>query len=317
MQLIAGTSKGFHRNAMARVAWLVLNARLLTFPLMLTLKSAAQPKIPPGSAINEVDLKAHLVLSVLGLTRWCVDLMNYVCQELYVASLEDGDSYYFGGTKRKSVAMAVMLGRIPRSFLTYSFRAIRGLDQIIAKTAESNPTSEVARSASRQFREVIQSSPVSMAIFEKLLTDVENVAKSVFQPMSPHERLSVEQELIFNASVAAELNPSVRRILDIFRKAILPELDVARLYFYDTLWIGADEQPAAISRPERHLSGDFNIVDVVRKQVVSFYSANKRACVRCGSIYVPEDTSARSPYPLWTGSVQRFCLCGGNWRRIP
>lgn len=319
MQLVLGTSKGFQRDPMARVAWLALNVRLLAFALTLTLRNAAQPKIPPGSPLNEVDLKANLVLSVLGLTRWCVDLMIAICQELYVASVEEGDSYYFGGTERKSVCMAVVLGRIPRSFLTYSFRAIRGLDQIIAKTVEKDPTSEPARIAARQLRDIIQSSPVSMAVFEKLLTDVENVAKAVLTPMSPRERLGVEQGLIFNAAIAAELTPSVRRILEIFRKAILPELDVPKLYFYETSWVGADEEATSgtTGGGDGHLAGSsHNIIDVLRKQIVSEYSGNKRACVRCGGVYVADDSNAKSPYPVWTLTMQRYCLCGANWRPV-
>lgn len=240
MQVTLGTSIGWKRNSMGRMAWSILNLRILAFAFTFTLRAVNQSRQHNSSGQSEFDLKSGYFMSMVGLTRWCIDLMAYICQELYMASIETDKYSYFQG--KTSVAAAILLGKIPRMLLNYSLRGIRGMDQLSQKLAEEEPNHYTGsiHIAVRKLREItLHFSPVSLEFFEKLVSDVDKTLNTAYPNLS--DRMQVEHDLIFFAQVPQDLAPAITRTVDIFSKHVPTKINVPWLYFYDVSWLGLNE----------------------------------------------------------------------------
>lgn len=241
MQLILGTSVGWRRNAMGCMAWSILNLRILTFAFTYTLKAVDQSRQHHSPGQSEIESKAGYFLSMVGICRWCIDLMAYICQELYMSSIESDHYSYFHG-KASSVPGAILLGKVPRMLLLYSLRGIRGMEQIAQKLADLEPNaySGSAHTAVRKLKEIsLHFSPVPLDFFERLVADVDNSLNNVYPTLS--DRLQVEHDLIFSARVPKDLSGVLSRTVDIFNNHLKPKINVAWLYFYDVSWLGLSE----------------------------------------------------------------------------
>lgn len=258
MQVTLGTSLGWKRNAMGRVAWSILNLRMLAFAFTFTLRAVNQPRQPNPAGQSEIEFKAGYFLSMAGLSRWCIDLMAFICQELYMASVEPDHYSYFKG--KTSVAGAIILGKVPRMLLNYSLRGIRGMDQIAQKLAEQEPNAfnGSAHVAVRKLKEIsVHFSPVSLEFFEKLISDVDSSLNTIYPTVS--DRLQAEHDLIFLAQVPYEFAGPLTRTVDIFNRHLKPKINVSWLYFYDVSWLGLNDNQKEDSpaiKPESASSQD-------------------------------------------------------------
>lgn len=257
MQVTLGTSKGWKRNAMGCMAWSILNLRILAFAFTFTLRAVNQSRQHNTSGQSEIEFKAGYFLSMAGLSRWCIDLMAYISQELYMASIESDPYSYF--KNKNSVAGAILLGKIPRMLLIYSLRGIRGMDLIASKLAEQEPNafSGSAHVAHRKLKEIsLHFSPVSLEFFEKLTSDVDNSLNTTYPTLS--DRLQVEHNLVFNARIPADLSTALTRTVEMFNIHLKPKLNVSWLYFYDVTWLGLNEQ----TKDEKNDTGKTSAIPV-------------------------------------------------------
>lgn len=240
MQVVLGTSAGWKRNTMARVAWCLLNMRMLSFGFTFTLRAIVQPRQHNNSNQTDVEYYSGYIMSMVGLSRWCIDFMAFVCQELYMSSVATDHFSYF--KNKASVPAAMMLGKVPRMFLIFSLRGVRGIESNIRKLAEqeANTFSGPAHSALRKIREITQQfSPVPLEIFERLTTDLDNSLNNIYLNLS--DRLNLEHDLIFNAKVNDDFANVLSRTIDIFNSHIIPKINVSWLYYYDVSWLGLNE----------------------------------------------------------------------------
>lgn len=247
MQATLGTSLDWKRNATGRMAWGILNLRILAFAFTFTLRAVNQSRQYTNGQ-SEIEFKAGYFLSMAGLSRWCIDLMAYICQDLYLASIEADPFSYF--KNKSSVAGAILLGKVPRMFLIYSLRAIRGLDLIASKLAEQEPNafSGSAHVAHRKLKEISQHySPVSLEFFEKLTSDVDNSLNAFYPNLQ--DRLQVEHDLIFNAKIPDNLSTVLTRTVEMFSRHLKPKINISWLYFYDVTWLGLNEQDKGEASP--------------------------------------------------------------------
>lgn len=240
MQVVLGTSAGWKRNTMARVAWCLLNMRMLSFGFTFTLRAIVQPRQHNNSNQTDIEYYSGYIMSMVGLSRWCIDFMAFVCQELYMSSLETDHFSYF--KNKTSVPAAMMLGKVPRMFLIFSLRGVRGIESNIRKLAEqeANTFSGPAHTALRKIREITQQfSPVPLEIFERLTTDLDNSLNNIYLNLS--DRLNLEHDLIFNAKVPDDFANVLSRTVEIFNSHIVPKINVSWLYYYDVSWLGLNE----------------------------------------------------------------------------
>lgn len=298
LQLSLSTNPEWTRQPMAHIAWCTLNLRIASFAITFALRAVSSNKQQQG----DYEIKANHIHSLAGLVRWITDFLALACQDLYMASLHESNNYY--GENPTSVAMASLLGKIPRVLLLYCLRATRGLEQIIAKLAEqeNNPINGQVQSAYKRFRDTIANSPVSVASFEKLLFDIDNAMKNMSADLT-----DVEQDIMFNAHIPNQYANVCKRAVEVFGRNLKPEINIAQLYFYDVSWLG-------LNGPKLPPGWDNN--DVIRKTLISHSDPSiknlLRRCARCGGVSLWEDVRAPSSV-TWAVAFQRSCLCGGNW----
>lgn len=312
MQMILGTSSAWKKNSMSRVAWGALNLRLLAFGITFTLRATSQSK-HLANGISEVEVKSAHVLSMMGLIRWCTDFLAYCCQELYLASIDMTD-FYYDKSSNSSLVMCLLLGKVPRTLLIFSLRGIRGLENVVGRLAELEPSNLYVRGVAQRIKDAVNSSLVPLNQFEKMVTDLDTSLKSISSNLP--DRLLIEQSLMFDAKIPTELYPIAKRALEVFQKSLVPEIDVPQLHFHDVSWLGLDEikdiSDDKLSRFIKETEFEDKI-DVLRKQVISPGTGDRlRRCVRCGGSSIWDDIKSLA-FTQWTVAFQKTCLCGGNW----
>lgn len=315
MQLVLGTSgPGYKRNIMGISAWITLNIRLAAFALTFVVKSCGQPK-------QDLTLKVSQLMSLKGLVRWCIDLIAYLCQELYEGSLA-GPAYWFASSSKtkpnmdSSIVASILCTSIPRQLLLYTIRCIRSLDPItegLCQEYSKDPAAYANASAIhgdqtgtvlptppialRSIRETLSMAPVPIDVFEKLLKE----GDSAMQKIAFSDKLQCEQKMFFEGVASTELMPVMARLIDVFRNIVSSGLDVSRLYFFDVSWLGLNRQ--------------LDEIDVLRKTVLGTSAGLQcRRCTRCGGRSTWTDVKSMvSASASWTVVFQKSCMCGGNW----
>lgn len=300
MQVVLGTSLGWKRNVMARVAWCMLNLRILAFAFTFTLRAVNQQSSNP-----DPNFKPGYFMSMTGLSRWCIDLMAYICQELYMSTLQ---SDYFN--EKASVPAAIMLGKVPRMFLIYSLRGIRGMEQIAQKLSEQekNSYNGPAHVASRKLKEITHHfSPVPIDVFERMATDLDNTLNSIYPNLD--SRTQVEHDIIFNAQIPKDLLAVMKRTVDIFNSHLKPKINVASLYYYEVSWLKLNDNMV----PSH--SDDLKI-DYLRKQeIMADHNGTWCRCSRCGEFSIWHNPKTQTS-AYWTIACQKNCICNGAWVNI-
>lgn len=327
LQMVLGTSKNWEKNTMGNIGWTVLNLRLLAFSLTFTLRTASahQQKSannPSASFTAEaLEMRAANTLSIIGVTRWCTDFIAFLSQQLYLLSLEESTTKFLENSNGNSLSLSLLLGKVPRMLLIYSLRIIRNLEQIAGRLADAQGgnTGGPTRAAYHRLRDTIFMSPVSLTAFERMLTDVDISVKSATTNTPPATLLTIEQSLIFDGVVSSRLYPAAELCVESFKKNVVSEVDLPKLYFYDVAWLGlqtsnqiAGMDSAGVSSLLKNGSTSFAVkrVDALRKQVLAEKESRERRCARCGSFSVWDQQGSPSQ---WTMAFQKNCFCGGNW----
>ncbi len=88
---------------------------------------------------------------------------------------------------------------------------------------------------------MIDSCPVSLQLFEKFLLEADSPLRNL--GLDPATSLAVEQQIVCQGYVAKNFIEPVRKLCAIFDRTILSsqDVDVPRLYFYDTQWLRLDD----------------------------------------------------------------------------
>lgn len=330
LQMVLGTSKHWEKNTMGNIGWTVLNLRLLAFSLTFTLRTASahQQKSannPSASFTAEaLEMRAANTLSIIGITRWCTDFIAFLSQQLYLISLEESTTSFLEKNNGNSLGLSLLLSKVPRMLLMYSLRIIRNLEQIAGRLAESQGgnTGGPTRAAYHRLRDTILMSPVSLTAFERMLADVDGSVKSAVANIPPANVLTIEQSLIFDGIVSNRLHTSAELCVESFKKNIVSEVDLPKLYFYDVSWLDlqtsnqlAGMDFTGFSSLLKNGSTSFAVkrVDALRKQVLAERESRERRCARCGSFSVWDQQGSPSQ---WTMAFQKNCFCGGNWFSI-
>ncbi|KAK9463327.1 mediator complex, subunit Med16 [Lipomyces oligophaga] len=312
LQAFLGMKKGWKRSPLSLVAWYTLNLRLFSFAIMLSLKGSVA--LPNG----DLKFKGDMMVSLLGLSKWCVDFMVYLVQEIFEFS-RSPEEYLSSGTEG-TAALVMLLGSMPRVLLRYALRGVRGLEQMIIRFSDVNGASEKsstggASPAFRQWYSIVKSAPIPIGSFERLVTDVDAFLKSGNYKVNA----TVEQTMLFHGRIPDELREAAFRIRTVFLDRLKPELEMTTLYFYDVSWLRLDSSPD----PNYPSSND---LDGLRKCLMDYnhsgddysrFLSRRRRCVRCGSVSSigGSDSSVRRENRInnWTYAFSRGCLCGSPW----
>lgn len=210
--------------------------------------------------------------------------------------------------------MLLILSSIPRSFLKYICRGLRGIPSSFRSAR--NLTSESFEIYSATVN-LIEESPLRVDVYEKFLLGIDNVIKHAYQAagFGNSDRAIPERDLLVTAGVPPVLQPAVVTILTNTMTLIRPDVDLLRLCTWDYSWLGIDDDRLNKMFRER------NEVDIIKKVIVRIRESEgtlaqpNRRCVRCCSF--SEDTmsprSLASFRLLVKTVVLRTCVCGGMW----
>lgn len=252
LQAIMGTSKGWKRTPMARIGWATLSTRVVFIAFYISyqklgqvMKFQQQKRQQSGTNfdVNDFEERAKILESTLSLVRYTVDLIALISQELYLATLEPMNKYYDFFANRNSIAISLLLARIPRAFLMFSLRVMRTIEQQAAKIAEegSKAQDSLAQRTNKQMVELIQThSPVNLSYFEMILYDIEQKMEKL-GPNIKH-KLLVEDSLLISVSPPPELSGMVSRTVEHFSKLEKSAANAPWLFYYDVSWLGLNDE---------------------------------------------------------------------------
>lgn len=272
---------------------------------------------------------------LFGNVKWALDLAKYLLDDLLeiAANLDhvsDGqyrklwylcrifnqyaDLVETEDKKFEAFSVLLILSSIPRSFLKYICRGLRGIP-----SSFRNAQNLGKESFEVYFETVnlIEGSPLRVDVYEKFLLGVDNVIKHTYQSagLRAPDRAAPERELLITASVPPVLQAAVMTILTKTVSLIRPDVSLLHLCTWDYSWLGVgDDDLSKIFREQ-------NEIDIIKKAVVKIRRSKgtqvqpNRRCVRCCSF--SEDTgspkSLASFRLLVKTVVLRTCVCGGMW----
>ncbi|KAE8372148.1 mediator of RNA polymerase II transcription subunit 16 [Aspergillus bertholletiae] len=309
------------RNFASNVPWTILQLRhaSVLYALFLQyLKGGVQTEPPDADSIR----------ILLGNTKWALDLLHYVLNDLLDLAddleslLSDQEAFAQKLKTINSLPLIILLSSMSRAFLRFICRGLRGLQAGYA-------TAPLTGDAGVYYAEIYQTldtSPVRIDVYEKLLAGVDSTVRHVYHGagFGDNERPGPEKELLVNGRIPPVLVTAVSTILRQTVPALKPEIDRMAIYMGDYSWLGlGSDRRAELYRRTRD-------VDIIKK--IPFRSTPsagsdeaqsgkhnpsqvRRRCVRCCEImcgaYPPRpQLSSRMMYKL--GYV-RYCICGGGW----
>ncbi|GMF80069.1 unnamed protein product [Aspergillus oryzae] len=354
------------RNFASNVPWTILQLRhaSVLYALFLQyLKGGVQAEPPDAGKISTCGKYAELFLTVrfdadairilLGNTKWALDLLHYVLNDLLDLAddleslLSDQEAFaqkcqytiplistsnqshghflliLFVAVKTiSSLPLIILLSSMSRAFLRFICRGLRGIQAGYA-------TAPLTGDAGVYYAEIyrtLDTSPVRIDVYEKLLAGVDSTVRHVYHGagFGDNERPGPEKELLVNGRIPPVLVTAVSTILRQTVPALKPDIDRMAIYMGDYSWLGlGSDRRAELYRRTRD-------VDIIKK--IPFRSTAsagsdetqsgkhnpsqvRRRCVRCCEImcgaYPPRpQLSSRMMYKL--GYV-RYCICGGGW----
>ncbi|KAI9840028.1 MAG: hypothetical protein M1819_000220 [Sarea resinae] len=295
------------RSLLGKIAWVTLNLRFtsLTFAFSFNNFKGAGP-----GHENDV-LRPDALLSLLGVVKWSIDVMNFLVDELF--SLADavkghaGDRSYVEGevSKMNSPALYLVLASVPRVFLRYNCRCLRGLMGNAQKGFQAGVEGEQRR-VFKSLANVIEGSMVKVSQFERILGEIDHDIRGAYQhsSISDADRALAEKSLLYNGDIPEALAPVLERLLTTMLNKLRNEVDPADLYFANHSWLGLIDDEETRDYRRRH------VVDAVKKVPLP-KGTRLRRCTRCCSYM--EDIMGHIGMTVWMSSMHRMCLCGSLW----
>ncbi|RKP32684.1 hypothetical protein METBISCDRAFT_11921 [Metschnikowia bicuspidata] len=337
LQLVLSDLSGNRKTR--EIAWVVLNLRFTSFGIMFTLSSIYRQlskKNPAYDTLEDSAHRAEYVYLLIGNVKWLVDFVIYLNQELTQLLLlkqNPGDSLV---TMHNSIALPVLLSKIPRLFLMYALSSIGKTHEILKKLhknlSERNKLFTLMKDAIDRLFSVCTSPPWKMAAFEAFLRECEShILKELAPKLAERElMIKLEQDLFCRGEIPAEYALLAELILDRHALSIGRDSRLSDLFLYDTSWIAIGPATPYSAEPMnvdsttarkthgtviRHAYSKLEAVDALRKILITCPS-QVRKCVRCRSVSLvayPQVFDTVHVVALWTMVFQRTCLCGSAW----
>lgn len=243
------------------IAWVVLNLRFTSFVIMFTLSNIYRQMSKKKSVDDSLEDSVHraeCVYSLIGNVKWLIDFIVYLNQELAQMSLsgqEKGNSYI---SVENSVALPVILCKIPRLFLMYALSSIGKTHEILKKLhkelSESNKLFTPMKEALDRFFGACTSLPWKIANFETFLRDCEaNITKEVaLKLMDAKTQLRLEQDLFCRGKIPSEYLQMAAAILERHAQSMGRDTNLLALFFYDTNWISIGVADNQLCKTQAH-----------------------------------------------------------------
>lgn len=263
MQLILGEIQSHHTNLPARlkvvsdIAWIVLNLRGTSFGIMLLLSSIYRQilkKKPAEDTLQDSITRAECIMSLIGSVKWLIDLMIYINQELLQLTITmQSPDRLTRPSLDNSVALPIILSKIPRLFLMYALSSIGKTNEILKKLhrdlSECKKLFAPMRDAFNRYFTLYSDSPLNISQFEAFLRECDGfIAAEIERESLVHQKgfaLELEQKLVCQGVIAKELHPTAISIIKKYASIVRRDQRISELFFYNVDWlsIGVTKQP--------------------------------------------------------------------------
>lgn len=353
LQLVLGELHSTN-TTMRDVAWVVINVRATSFAIMFSLSSMYRQmarKKPVEDSLEDSTVRAESIMLLVGSTKWLIDLIVYLNQELLHISLSKNSPGTDAVSVQNSVALPLIMSKVPRLFLMYAISSIAKAHEILKKVhkdlSESNKLFTPMKEAFIRFFGVCSSLPLSLKLFEVFLRECDSsiakdlTAAAAVEQMTP---LELEHQLFCIGRVPKALVPAAATMVERHYAIVSRDLKLSELFFYESDWIDTGisrlKSPAASTSKDgysptqvRLSYGENEAVDVLRKIVIDtpvlirsggvqpsvpgqVPSYRIRKCTRCRSVSLSKDPvvfDLPKTISLWTMVFHRTCICGSTW----
>ncbi|GMM33124.1 Sin4 protein [Saccharomycopsis crataegensis] len=259
LQMSLGTGIKWTRTKSGKIAWAVLNLRSCAFGIMITLKAwfkdmqkiAMMKKdlkyknLPTLQFVN-INWRAEVIASVLGVVKWIMNFIVFLYQDfLGITMLSAGNQRRFQQAFMESLAMPILMAKVPRVILSNAIKGFKQLLSFASKFIEEFRlgSDNVVFAATERLREIINDSLIDLELFEKFLGNVEYAVKSSITNYkkakgTTSDPLVIEQKLVCQGKIPEELMDAAKIILKLFNDSLCKDLDRSKVFFYDLKWLG-------------------------------------------------------------------------------
>jgi mediator of RNA polymerase II transcription subunit 16 len=156
--------------------------------------------------------------------------------------------------------------------------------------------------------QIYQNTPIAIIPFENYLTEVDNLVKSCYKPLSLPERSNTEKSMFLTANIPTLLMPAVTAMLTTKMDALMGQQDPGKIMGHDVVWLGLTDDKRTKQFLERQR------VDIIRKLPLG-KGAKMRRCTRCGSVMedIQLQGGPQSNQQPWVWQSQKNCVCFASW----
>lgn len=321
-------------NEISSIALAILNLRLVSFSIMLSLRTLFhhQQRITKKGSESLMDAiyRSENILSTLGTINWFIEFLIFTIQDLlncYDETSSNKDHF-------DTIVFALLLSKIPRSLIIYSIAGIKRIDGFLMKIQELNNANnpgalnmEILNKSIERYKYLLEL--IDLEKFEKFLIEIETISQ---RNLDKSASLGIEQTLIFQNKIPPSFVSSIPTILDKFHDHFQDSANFSELYFHDTKWLHFQIQSNDKTLKKIFLGPNdkvpilFNLNDTLVDDVTKIVITNKeklKKCLRCEYI-TSNDTdgffsnsikgsNSNANLNHWPVAFHRTCLCGSCW----
>lgn len=300
-QLVLGTRPPSEAPTLpAQLAWAVLNLKHVTVSLMTTI----------GRAETHPGLGADVVHSLHGLVRWSVDVYISILEALLTVERKTSQGVPVAQavqdyvTETKSPAFHLLLCSYPRTFLRYlAIYLIRYFKLQGQKIANSRALLEKAQML--ELARLGETLPYKLDAVLNLIIELEKGLLESYSNTntSPSARGDIELSMLTECAIPTQIHEALTNLMNTTLPKLTPELDIGKLYFWDTTWLQLTPRGSEAPR-----------YDALKKTLLRD-GVRLRRCRRCNSAMedVAATTEANRDLPPWLQAAQRQCVCTCAW----
>jgi mediator of RNA polymerase II transcription subunit 16 len=359
---LLGLKGTMNRSLTSKIAWINLNIKYVTQILTTITRMHVN--------IEKTSLRPEVVPQFIGICRWIMHFMAYLIDDLFTIGRAIQDIPSQSLTREtleqkihalNKPAVLILLSAFPRAMMKLWASPIAWVKKSAETYAGSSgpnqptPTPEV-RKLYTPLQSAVNEVPFDWRWFDTLVNDTHNHVRAAYKRanLTDMQRNHIERELMLGR-IPEILAPIAKRLVTdtLYNDksgngCLADKLDMGRLMFFDTTWLGFNESKRA---NEWH---DTHVVDVCQKMIIrgtgrqehpttsstqqmrgrsdSIQSTNGetvlgkkkkgqlRRCTRCGAYM--EDVMQGLPgytphHASWLMGVAKHCVCGNSWMLAP
>ncbi|RCK65519.1 Mediator of RNA polymerase II transcription subunit 16 [Candida viswanathii] len=329
----------------ADISLIVLHLKSTSLGIMFSLSNIYRQiskKKPSEDTLQDSINRGEYIVSLLGSFKWLIDLLAYLNQELLqLTYIKNNNLKNSKLTLKNSIAIPILMGKVPRLFLMYAITSMGRTHEILKKVlkelTDANKLFTPMKESLNRYFAICNTAPVTVNLFENFLRECDALCTKELATRftSKEQALRFEQKLVCQGELPDEFLDVALSLLDRFTMNSSREMKVAELVLYPTEWLDIgvmrkktwiDPSKILNDAPQKViLRWDFEggHIDSLRKIYMDDDFARAaasnnglRQCTRCRGISAVTDNNVfevQTPAGLWTMLFQRNCLCGNPW----